>query len=173
MIGPRRADGVRRLGFVTWTDDRPTGGNVYNEALVSALESLGTEVVLHRVPGRWPEADRIDRERLGMILRTEQILLVDGIVASGAPDAMYAAVASGRQVTVLLHMLAADEVGLTEVSRARRFAAEGRTLRSASGVLTPSRHAARRVAERYGRVEVAVAPTRSVTGPTGGGQLER
>ncbi|HEY5979753.1 MAG TPA: glycosyltransferase family 4 protein [Microlunatus sp.] len=148
---------MRRLGFVTWTEDRPTGGNVYNAALVSALRRLGTEVVTHRVPGRWPEPDRIDQGRLATILRSERHLLVDGIVASGAPEAVAAAVAGGHRVTVLLHMPAADEVGLSDDRRAGRAAAEDRMIRSVSGVVTPSRHTADLVTRRHGRVDVGVA----------------
>lgn len=148
---------VRRLGLVTWADPRPSGGNVYNDALVAALRAAGTRVSVQRVPGRWPDPDEVDQERLAAALQQADDLLVDGIVASGAPGVVARAVSAGHRVVVLCHMSIADEIGLAPPDRARRAEAEAGALGSSSGVITPSRWAADLLRARYRRLDVGIA----------------
>ena len=66
---------VTRLGFVTWDRDDPTGGNVYNRALVAELRALGINVRLHKLAGPWPEGDASSHAKLARALRAEPGLL--------------------------------------------------------------------------------------------------
>jgi glycosyltransferase involved in cell wall biosynthesis len=146
-----------RIGFVTWTNDAPTGGNVYNRELVAALVGAGVQVRRRAIAGSWPAASRADLARLAAALRTERVSIVDGIVASGAPTAIRAAVAAGHVVVVLLHLPIADEVGLPPTVRARYGALESAALSAASGIVCPSQWAAANAAERFDLARLAVA----------------
>jgi glycosyltransferase involved in cell wall biosynthesis len=146
-----------RLGFVTWDRDDPTGGNVYNRALVAELRALGLTVRLHRLAGPWPEGDASSHMKLARALRAEPACLVDGIVGCGSPEVVAAAVESGHAVTVVVHLPISDEVGLEPMQRQRYVALEAKTVQAASGVLCSSRWSAAELSRRYGRSDVGVA----------------
>ncbi|WP_309107083.1 glycosyltransferase family 4 protein [Arthrobacter sp.] len=126
-----------------------SGGNVYNAALTERLIALGVEVDTYRVDGEWPIGSEADRRRFGSLLselavedRTA-VTIVDGLVASGAPEEMERSAAEGRPVWVLLHMpLKTPEV--------EGPALERRTLAAAAGVMTTSSSVAAMVRERHG-----------------------
>ena len=147
-----------RIGFATWVSDAPTGGNRYDQELTAGLRRLGTDVREHRMTGPWPRVGTGDRQRLAETLARERVWLVDGIVAGAAPEVIEQAVAEGRRVVVVVHMLLGDEVGLSDGERVRVTAREGRALRSATVVITTSRWTADRVADRYGRRDAVAAP---------------
>ena len=151
------AAAATRLGFVTWDRDDPTGGNVYNRALVAELRALGVNVQLHRLAGPWPEGDASSHMKLARALRAEPACLVDGIVGCGSPEVVAAAVDSGHSVTVVVHLPISDEVGLEPTQRQRYAALEAKTVHSASGVLCSSRWSAAELSRRYGRSDVGVA----------------
>ena len=151
------AAAAARLGFVTWDRDDPTGGNVYNRALVAELRALGVNVQLHRLAGPWPEGDASSHMKLARALRAEPACLVDGIVGCGSPEVVAAAVDSGHSVTVVVHLPISDEVGLEPTERQRYAALEAMTVQSASGVLCSSRWSAAELSRRYGRSDVGVA----------------
>ena len=145
------------LGFVTWDRDDPTGGNVYNQAVIAELRALGLDVQKRTLGGMWPEGDASAHAQLARALRSAPVSLVDGIVACGAPDVITAAVDSGHTVIIVLHLPISDEVGL-EPSRRERYAAlEARAVWAASGLLCPSRWSAAQVMHRYRRRDVGVA----------------
>jgi glycosyltransferase involved in cell wall biosynthesis len=145
------------LGFVTWDRDDPTGGNVYNQALVAELRAQGLDLRMRTLGGPWPEGDASAHAQLARALRAAPVSLVDGIVACGAPDVIAAAVDSGHTVIIVLHLPMSDELGL-EPSRRERYAAlEARAVWAASGLLCPSRWSAAQVARRYRRRDVGVA----------------
>jgi glycosyltransferase involved in cell wall biosynthesis len=146
-----------RLGFVTWDRDDPTGGNVYNRALVAELRTLGIDVRLHRLAGPWPEGDASSHMKLARALRAEPACLVDGIVGCGSPEVVAAAVDSGHAVTVMVHLPISDEVGLEITQRQRYAALEAKTVQAASGVLCSSRWSATELSRRYRRPDVGVA----------------
>ena len=54
-----------QLGFVTWDRVDPTGGTVYNQALVAELRSGGIDVRLHALAGPWPAGDAISHDSAG------------------------------------------------------------------------------------------------------------
>jgi len=146
-----------QLGFVTWDRDDPTGGNVYNQAVVVELRKRGIEVRLHALAGPWPGGDAASHDQLARALRAAPASLVDGIVACGAPEVISAAVAVGHRITIVLHLPITDELGLEPSQRERYAALEARTVHAASGVLCPSRWSAAEVSRRYGRGDVGVA----------------
>jgi glycosyltransferase involved in cell wall biosynthesis len=151
------AAAVTELGFVTWDQDDPTGGNVYNQNLVAELRALGLDVRLHKLAGHWPEGDVSTHAMLARALRATPSCLVDGIVASGSPEVIAAAVGSGHAVTVVFHMPISDEIGLELAQRHRYAALEAMSVRAASGVLCSSGWSAAELRRRYGRTDIGVA----------------
>src|SRR5215218_3886196 len=151
------AAGGTLLGFVTWDRDEPTGGNVYNLALITELCALGIDVQLQKLAGPWPDGDASTHLMLARALRAAPACLVDGIVASGSPDVVAAAVDSGHAVTIMIHLPISDELSLEPAERQRYALLESRSVHAASGVLCSSRWAAAELGRRYGRDDVGVA----------------
>jgi glycosyltransferase involved in cell wall biosynthesis len=151
------AAGNTLLGFVTWDRDEPTGGNVYNRALIAELRALGVDVRLQKLAGPWPDGDASTHLALARSLRATPACLVDGIVASGSPDVIAAAVESGHAVTIVVHLPISDELSLEPARRQRYALLESRAVHAASGVLCSSRWAAAELSRRYGRDDVGVA----------------
>ncbi|WFR83556.1 glycosyltransferase family 4 protein [Arthrobacter sp. Y-9] len=123
-----------------------SGGNVYNARLVEHLEALGVRTEVMALDGAWPPGRPEDRESLARALRAAPLVVVDGLVAAGAPDAIEAAVQADTRVWVLSHMAFPDIAGL-----------EGRALAAATGVICPSSFAAARLESLYGLDRVHVA----------------
>ncbi|HET7474867.1 MAG TPA: glycosyltransferase family 4 protein [Dermatophilaceae bacterium] len=145
-----------RLRFVVPDLARPTGGNRYDQALSQALLSAGVDVDLIPVEGRWPVGDPGARDRLAAALCAE-LVLVDGLLACGAPDAVRQATAAGARVHVLVHLPLALESGLDARTAASRDALERQALAAATGTVATSRWCAEQVRSRHGRAAVAVA----------------
>ncbi|MFD1719720.1 glycosyltransferase family 4 protein [Georgenia deserti] len=145
------------VGFVTWDDERPSGGTTYNRELVAALRAAGTEVAVRALPGSWPQPSREETDRLARALTDHPVAIVDGIVASGAPDALARAVAAGHAVLVLVHMATADEVGLDPDERDRRERTERQALHAATTVIATSRTAAADLTRRHDLDDVRLA----------------
>lgn len=126
-----------------------SGGNVYNAALTSRLMALGAEVKTYRADGEWPIGSEEDRQRFGSLLSElaskdpTAVTIVDGLVASGAPEEMEQAAARGRPAWVLLHMP-------LETPEGEGQALERRALASAAGVMSTSSSVAALVKERHG-----------------------
>ncbi|APX01503.1 glycosyltransferase [Arthrobacter sp. QXT-31] len=137
-----------------------SGGNVYNAALAEGLEQLGTEVTIQPVSGDWPVASKEERRRLAGLLTSGTaapagtITIVDGLVASGAPEAMEAAAAGGQAPWVLMHMPLDDHPDL-----------EARSLRAAAGVICTSGSAAAEITRRHGLSGVRAALPGTERGP--------
>ena len=137
-----------------------SGGNVYNAALAEGLEQLGTEVTIQPVSGDWPVASKEERRRLAGLLTSGTaapagtITIVDGLVASGAPEAMEAAAAGGQAPWVLMHMPLDDHPDL-----------EARSLRAAAGVICTSGSAAAEITRRHGLSGVRAALPGAERGP--------
>jgi glycosyltransferase involved in cell wall biosynthesis len=166
------------LGFVTWDRDDQTGGNVYNRALVTELRALGIDVRLHKVAGPWPDGDATTHAELSRALRAAPACLVDGIVACGSPDVVAAAVESGHDVTIVVHLPISDELNLDPARRERYAVLEAQAVRAASGVLCSSRWSAAELTRRYGRRDVGVAvpgvtPAPVARGSSAGGRPPR
>ncbi|GAB13734.1 putative glycosyltransferase [Arthrobacter globiformis NBRC 12137] len=135
-----------------------SGGNVYNAALAQGLEQLGVGVTIQPVDGQWPVGSKEERRRLAGLLGSgtagggpagvpaSTITIVDGLVASGAPEAMEAAAAGGQAPWVLLHMPLDEHPDL-----------EARALRAAAGVICTSGSAAAEITRRHGLAGVRAA----------------
>ena len=94
-----------RLVLVVPADvHKPTGGNRYDRSLAAALHRLGTDVEQRLAAGGWPVATAADRDRLAQLMHGPDPVLVDGLVACGAPGAVARAVAGGCRLHVLVHM---------------------------------------------------------------------
>jgi len=154
---------VTRLVLVVPADlDTPSGGNRYDRALAGALTELGTEVEHRPAAGRWPMATAGERDQFADLLLSPDPVLVDGLLACGAPTAVAAAVAAGTRVHVLVHLPLALETGLSPESAADLDAQEGRALHAATGVLATSQWAADDLRARHdlkGVIAVAVPGT--------------
>jgi glycosyltransferase involved in cell wall biosynthesis len=138
---------------------RPSGGNTYDRRVCRGLAALGWAVHEHAVPGAWPrpgEAGHAALARAVERIPDQAVVLLDGLIASTAPETL---VPHGRRLrqVVLVHMPLGhrppdDEVG---VVRAR----ERDVLAAAAAVVTTSSWTRRRLGELYGlpagRVHVA------------------
>jgi len=127
-----------------------SGGNLYNARLVEQLEALGARTEVAMLDGEWPPGRPEDRESLAWALRDARLVIVDGLIAAGAPGEIAAAMRAGTRVWVLSHMAVTAHADL-----------EAQALAAASGVICPSSFAAENLKERYGldRVHVALPGT--------------
>lgn len=123
-----------------------SGGNLYNVRLVEHLEALGAHLEVVALDGAWPPGRREDRDALARALCGADLVIVDGLIAAGAPDAIEAAVQAGTRVWVLSHMAFPDHAQT-----------ERRTLVAATGVICPSSFAAVQLKSQYGLECVHVA----------------
>lgn len=120
---------------------RPSGGNVYDLRLADALRALGWSVA------ECPIGDLV--AVLG-VLPSDQMVLVDGLVASGCPDAVLGR-PDGQSLGVLVHLpLGVGSVACRE--------AEAAALAGADLVVATSRWTAEWLRDHYGLDHVAVAP---------------
>lgn len=136
-----------------------SGGNAYNARLARGLTTLGADVEVQAVEGSWPDASARERRRLGSLLGAWEpdagagaaVVIVDGLVAVGAPDELEYAARAGRTIWVLAHMVVPETYGAEAVER------EARAMRAASGVIGTSSSTAAVLKERHGLARVHVA----------------
>jgi glycosyltransferase involved in cell wall biosynthesis len=138
---------------------RPSGGNVYDRRVCRGLAALGWAVREHAVSGEWPRPGAAGHAALARAVRRipdGAVVLLDGLIASAAPEALVPQARRLRQV-VLVHMPLGHlpPVDATGAVRAR----EGEVLAAAAAVVTTSAWTRRRLAELYAlpadRVQVA------------------
>jgi glycosyltransferase involved in cell wall biosynthesis len=141
-MGELRAAAVTAAAHVVLPDSvddpvRPSGGNTYDRHVCRGLTSLGWSVHAHAVPGAWPRPDQPALGALAGVLqriRDDSVVLVDGLVASAAPEVLVPEARRLREV-ILVHMplghRPADEGGS---ARAR----EAAVLSAAAAVVTTS-----------------------------------
>jgi glycosyltransferase involved in cell wall biosynthesis len=138
---------------------RPSGGNAYDRRVCRELAALGWTVHEHAVPGAWPRADAAEHAALVRALERipdDAVVLIDGLIASAARDALVPEAQRLRQV-VLVHMPLGHRPpnGNTSEVRAR----EREVLAGAAAIVTTSRWTRRRLGELYGlpaeRIHVA------------------
>jgi glycosyltransferase involved in cell wall biosynthesis len=138
---------------------RPSGGNTYDRRVCRGLAAHGWAVHEHAVPGAWPHPGETGHAALA---RTVQgipdgaVVLLDGLVASTAPDALVPHARRLRQV-VLVHMPLGHRPPDDEAGAVR--AREREVLAAAAAVVTTSAWTRRRLDELYAlpadRVHVA------------------
>ncbi|UBH05851.1 glycosyl transferase [Leucobacter sp. Psy1] len=147
----------RRIAFARWRSAVASGGNRYDDELVTALTGLGIEVSERFMEGPWPLPTDEDRVALDEVLQSAPVWLIDNILASAAPDAVAAAVAVGHRVTVLVHYFPSDDPAHCESERADLARTERAAIQAATSVVATSTWTAGELARRYGRDDVRVA----------------
>jgi glycosyltransferase involved in cell wall biosynthesis len=128
---------------------RPSGGNTYDRELCRGLRALGWSVREHAVPGSWPRSDAASLAGLASALapiRDDALVLLDGLVASAAPEVLVPETRRLRLV-VLVHMPLGHRPaeGRAESIRMREHA----VLSVAAAVVTTSRWSRRRLLALY------------------------
>ncbi|GEL21814.1 glycosyl transferase [Pseudonocardia sulfidoxydans NBRC 16205] len=154
---------------------RPSGGNVYDRRLCTAL-AANRPLCEIEVDGTWPRPEPAARTALASALAAipaGTVVVLDGLVACGVPEVVVPHSARLRLV-VLVHLPLGDEAGAAP----GLAAAERRVLHAAAAVVTTSAWTARRVVEGHGlpaaRVHVAepgADPAPLAAGSGDGGSL--
>ncbi len=137
---------------------RPSGGNVYDRRVCGGLAALGWTVHEHPIAGAWPRPGAPGRAALAYAIGRipdGAVVLLDGLIASAAPEALLPHAGRLRQV-VLVHM----PLGLRPPDDARAIRSRERAvLGAAAAVVTTSAWTRRRLGELYAlpddRVHVA------------------
>jgi glycosyltransferase involved in cell wall biosynthesis len=119
---------------------RPSGGNTYDRRICRALAELGWAVQEHHVSGTAALARTLRRIPDGALV------LLDGLIASPAPEVLVPEARRLRQV-VLMHMPLGHRAPDGEAGAVR--ARERDVLAAAAGIVTTSAWARRRLAELY------------------------
>jgi glycosyltransferase involved in cell wall biosynthesis len=157
---------------------RPSGGNTYDRRVCRELGALGWSISEHGVAGPWPLPDAAAYAALHDIVQRipdRAVVLLDGLVASTAPDVLVPQ--AGRlRLVVLAHMPLGHRPPDGRGGAIRT--AEGAVLSAAADVVTTSAWARRTLLDLYrlpaDRVHVAapgVDPADLVSGTAGGGAL--
>jgi glycosyltransferase involved in cell wall biosynthesis len=138
---------------------RPSGGNTYDRRVCRGLTELGWAVHEHAVPGPWPRAGEAAHAALARAVRripNGAVVLLDGLIASTAPEALVPQARRLRQV-VLVHMPLGHRPPDGEAHAVRER--EGEVLAAAVAVVTTSAWSRCRLGELYAlpaeRVHVA------------------
>jgi glycosyltransferase involved in cell wall biosynthesis len=138
---------------------RPSGGNNYDRHVCRGLSALGWSVHEHPVAGCWPRPDTTSLAWLADAVRRlpdGAVVLLDGLVASTAPDVL---VPEARRVrlVMLVHMPLGHSPADNGAGDVRRR--ERAVLSAAAAVVTTSAWTRRRLLELYAlpadRVHVA------------------
>ncbi len=152
-MGQLRASAVTGVHVVVpeGIDDpvRPSGGNTYDRRVCHGLAALGWAVHEHAVPGAWPRAGATGHAALERAIRRipdGAVVLLDGLIASAAPEALVPQATRLRQV-VLVHMPLGHRPPDGEAGAVR--AREREVLATAAAVITTSAWTRRRLAELY------------------------
>lgn len=172
---------------------RPSGGNAYDRRVCRGLAAIGWSVHERPVPGSWPWPDAAAGGALAGVIAgvpDGAVVLLDGLVASTAPDVLVPE-ARRLRLVVLVHMPLGD--GRPGDGRGDGRPGHGRpadhvvgdarareraVLSAAAAVVTTSTWTRRRLLDRYAlrpaQVHVAepgVDPAEIAPGTAGGGQL--
>jgi glycosyltransferase involved in cell wall biosynthesis len=125
---------------------RPSGGNAYDRRVCRGLAETGWSVREHAVPGSWPRPDAASYTALAGVIQAipdDAVVLLDGLIASTAPEVLVPLAGRLRLVT-LVHM----PLGHDPADHAARTR-EGAVLSAAASVVTTSRWARRTLLELY------------------------
>ena len=129
---------------------RPSGGSIYDRRVLAGIDALGWTVREHVVVGPWPAPTRDALRHLRTVVARipdGATLLVDGIIASAAPDVLVPAAARLRLV-VLVHLPLGETFPLDgDVATVRRD--ERAVLAAADAVVVTSAWTRRRLLARY------------------------
>lgn len=127
----------------------PSGGNVYNDSIISALETQGIAVRVEKVAGAWPSPASAHRTALAEILVEPDVYLIDGIIALAAPEVISRARRRGSTVHVLVHSLLSDTALDQDTARASEHAVgQDLVLQMANSVICTSDWSRTRISDR-------------------------
>jgi glycosyltransferase involved in cell wall biosynthesis len=129
--------------------ERPSGGNTYDRQVCRGLAALGWAVHQHAVPGAWPRPGEAGHAALARAVRRipdDAAVLLDGLIASTAPETLVPHARRVRQV-VLVHMPLGHRPPDGEAGAVR--AREREVLVAAAAVVTTSAWTRRRLGELY------------------------
>jgi glycosyltransferase involved in cell wall biosynthesis len=129
--------------------ERPSGGNTYDRQVCRGLAALGWAVHQHAVPGAWPRPGEAGHAALARAVRRipdDAAVLLDGLIASTAPETLVPHARRVRQV-VLVHMPLGHRPPDGEAGAVR--AREREVLAAAAAVVTTSAWTRRRLGELY------------------------
>ena len=157
---------------------RASGGNTYDRRLCRGLTSIGWSVLEHPVPGFWSPPNGASFAALADAVRRipdRAVVLLDGLVASTAPDVLVSH-ASRLRLVVLVHMPLGHRPPDDQMRNVRRR--EQVMLSAAAAVITTSVWSRRRLIELHqlpgDRIHVAdpgVDPAELATGTATGQAL--
>jgi glycosyltransferase involved in cell wall biosynthesis len=157
---------------------RPSGGNTYDRHVCRGFAALGWTVHEHAVRGAWPRAGEAGHTALARAIRgipDGAVVLLDGLIASAAPEALVPHACRLRQV-VLVHMPLGHRPPEDQAGAVR--AREGEVLAAAAAVVTTSAWTRDRLGELYGLsadgvhvAEPGVDAAPLAPGRAGGGSL--
>ncbi len=165
---PRKSD----RAFIVPADlPGPSGGLNYNRRVLQSWHQHGLHVAEEPITGRWPNPDQHAKRALAQCLFRYRSVLVDGIIASAAPDELARARAAGVEVSVLMHLPLPAETGLSEDQRRSAQETEHQALQQATRVVCTSQWAQRDVTARYGKLPTAVAAPGCDASPLARGSL--
>jgi glycosyltransferase involved in cell wall biosynthesis len=125
---------------------RPSGGNAYDRRVCLGLADTGWSVRVHAVPGSWPRPDAASYAALAGVIQgipDDAVVLLDGLVASTAPEVLVPHASRLRLVTLVHMPLGGDSADADARGR------EGAVLSAAASVVTTSRWARRTLLELY------------------------
>ena len=128
---------------------RPSGGNAYDRHVSRGLDSLGWSVREHAAPGRWPQPDSEALCALaGVVQRIPDgaVALIDGLIASAAPEVLVP-LAGRLRLVVVVHMPLGHRPAYDSADEIR--ARERAVLQAAAAVVTTSQWSARRLLRLY------------------------
>jgi len=138
---------------------RPSGGNKYDRRVCRGLAAAGWVVREHAVPGDWPRPGPAGHAALMRTVRQvpdAAVVLIDGLIASAAPEALVGQARRLRQV-VLVHMPLGHRPPRADDGAVRER--EREVLKAAAAIVTTSAWTRRRLGELYAlpgdRVHVA------------------
>jgi glycosyltransferase involved in cell wall biosynthesis len=134
---------------------RPSGGNTYDRRIAHGLAASGWTVHLHELAGSWPRPDARSLRSLATTLDAlpdGAVVMLDGLLASPAPEALVPE-AKRLRLVVLLHMPLGQDT--SDDARER----ERKVFSAARSVITTSTWARRALLNLYSlpsdRVQVA------------------
>jgi glycosyltransferase involved in cell wall biosynthesis len=138
---------------------RPSGGNAYDRHVCRGLASIGWSVHEHAVPGFWWKPNSASFAALGSAVQElpdDALVLIDGLIASTAPDVLVPQ-AQRLRLVVLVHMPLGHRPTGGDTDQARTQ--EAAVLSAAAAVITTSAWTRRRLLDLYAlpadRVHVA------------------
>ncbi len=127
----------------------PSGGNAYDRRVCRELAALGWAVHEHPIAGAWPRASAAGHAALARAVRRipdGAVVLLDGLIASAAPEALVPQAGRLAQV-VLVHMPLGHRPPDDQAGAVR--AREREVLAAAAAVVTTSAWARGRLGELY------------------------